>query len=171
MRNENHIKISDKDAVNKVADLLKAKIKEKTKISIVCIGTDMCIGDSLGPLVGTILKDSGVLKNVQILGTLEKPVHAINLHDKIKEISKDSFVIAVDACIGSEVDTIQVKDGPIKPGIGVGKDLVPIGDISLLGVLYDRDKIKERDFLNEERLGKVYSISKIICQSLYRAFK
>ena len=42
---------------------------------IVCIGTDAVIGDSLGPLVGSMLK--GLLKGkTYIFGTVESPITA-----------------------------------------------------------------------------------------------
>ena len=43
---------------------------------IVCIGTDKCIGDCLGPLVGTLLKDN--LLPLPVYGTISNPVHALN---------------------------------------------------------------------------------------------
>ena len=39
---------------------------------IVCIGTDKCIGDCLGPLVGTMLKDSSF--HLPVNGTLSSPI-------------------------------------------------------------------------------------------------
>mgnify|MGYP000231911284 FL=1 len=47
-------------------------------VVFLCIGTDRSTGDSLGPLIGYQLKEKR-LERVAILGTLERPVHAMNL--------------------------------------------------------------------------------------------
>lgn len=43
-------------AYYEIAEGIKDFIKDNT--AIVCIGTDKCIGDCLGPLVGTILEEN-----------------------------------------------------------------------------------------------------------------
>lgn len=47
-------------------------------VVFLCIGTDRSTGDSLGPLIGYKLKEKR-LERVEVLGTLERPVHAMNL--------------------------------------------------------------------------------------------
>lgn len=105
---------------------------------IVCIGTDKCIGDCLGPLVGTILKKKKY--PLEIYGTLDKPIHALNMKEKlwrIKAKHPSQLVIAVDACLGEEenIGAIQIRNGPIYPGKGVGKNLPSVGDISIIGIV------------------------------------
>ena len=53
--------------------------------AIVCIGTDRSTGDSLGPLVGTMLQEK-TLSHFHVYGTLEEPIHAVNLEEKINAI-------------------------------------------------------------------------------------
>ena len=48
---------------------------------VLCIGTDRVTGDSLGPLVGTFLHAYGSDRYLSIYGTLDFPVHALNLED------------------------------------------------------------------------------------------
>ncbi|MCK1982190.1 MULTISPECIES: spore protease YyaC [Peribacillus] len=101
-----------------------------------CIGTDRSTGDSLGPLVGTQLS----LKGYNVLGTLKSPVHALNLDENItlaRNIYSNHFIIAVDACLGGikSVGEVHVHGGPLKPGAGVGKELSPIGDVSIQGIV------------------------------------
>lgn len=50
----------------------------KNKVLVLCIGTDRSTGDSLGPLIGYQLRQRG-LKHIHVVGTLNKPVHAMNL--------------------------------------------------------------------------------------------
>ena len=60
--------------------------KRKTEILFLCIGTDRSTGDSLGPLIGSRLEAEGI-GNVVVIGTLEHPVHAVNLDRTIEELS------------------------------------------------------------------------------------
>ena len=108
-------------------------------IVFVCIGTDRSTGDSLGPLVG--YKLSGLRNDrVYIEGTLDNPVHAKNLDEVMKrvyEICEKPFVVAIDACLGKmdHVGYISIGEGPIKPGSGVNKDLMPVGDMYVTGIV------------------------------------
>ena len=54
-------------------------------IVFVCIGTDRSTGDSLGPLIGTLLVEKNI-HPFHIYGSLENPIHALNLADKLSEI-------------------------------------------------------------------------------------
>jgi hypothetical protein len=92
-------------------------------IVIVCIGTDRSTGDALGPLVGSKLI-AQLSQPLQVYGTLDDPVHAMNLKEKLENIQNAhplSTIIAVDACLGqfSHVGNINVVNGPLKPGAGV----------------------------------------------------
>lgn len=105
----------------------------------VCIGTDRSTGDSLGPLIGYKIS-SLKYKGVHVYGNLENPVHAKNLEKVMQQITtecKDPFIIAIDACLGSmdHVGFIGIGDGPIKPGSGVNKELTPVGDMFVTGIV------------------------------------
>ncbi len=106
---------------------------------IVCIGTDRSTGDSLGPLTGYKLKNLRY-DNVHICGTLDDPVHAKNLSDvmeNIKKVYKRPYIVAIDACLGTmeHVGYITVGEGSIKPGAGVSKELSPVGDMYITGIV------------------------------------
>lgn len=111
--------------------------KNNDALVVLNIGTDKCIGDSLGPLIGYKLKEIN-LSDVYIYGNLEEPVMATNLKEKIKEIYDrftNPFVIAIDAALGENVGNIIIKPGGIKPGAGVDKNLPTVGDISITGIV------------------------------------
>ena len=59
--------------------------KGKEGVMFLCIGTDRSTGDSLGPLVGHKLRRQR-LKGAAVIGTLDKPVHAMNLELYIRYI-------------------------------------------------------------------------------------
>lgn len=120
-----------------VNEILIQKIKEK--VVVVCIGTDRSTGDSLGPFVGTFLSEKQ-LDNMVVFGTIDNPVHAVNLQEYIDKINEDypkSIVIAIDASLGTEKDIgeIKVKHQPLYPGSALNKDLPCIGDVSITGVV------------------------------------
>lgn len=110
---------------------------------ILCIGTDRIIGDSLGPLTGSILlykTGSGQSADrLSVYGTLTSPVHALNLDETLQQIKKKHPhcpVIAVDASLGlfSYIGTTYVRSGCIQPGAGVCKQLPSAGDIAITGI-------------------------------------
>src|SRR3954466_14015390 len=54
-------------------------------VVFVCIGTDRSTGDSLGPLIGTLLVEKNI-HPFHIYGSLANPIHALNLADRLSEI-------------------------------------------------------------------------------------
>ena len=122
-----------------IRDLTSRLLTEDDDLIVLCIGTDRCTGDALGPLIGSRLLEDG-LPHVHIYGTLEHPVHATNLEEtlaKLKERHKQAKIIAIDACLGriDNIGRIIVGRGPLKPGAGVNKDLPPVGDLYITGVV------------------------------------
>ena len=104
-----------------------------------CIGTDRSTGDSLGPLIGYKLKERR-MRNAKVLGTLEKPVHAMNLEEYLKLVKQkypDYLIVAVDASVGNaeHVGYITLGKGPLKPGLGVSKELKEVGDLFITGIV------------------------------------
>lgn len=117
--------------------------KSNREIIFVCIGTDRCTGDSLGPLIGyklkTYFKDISK-NNIYIYGSLEAPVHSKNLIDIINRIKvnfKNPYIVAIDSCLGkvNNIGKVFVRNNPILPGAAVNKDLPPIGDLSITGIV------------------------------------
>lgn len=145
----------------------------KQELVVVCVGTDRSTGDSLGPLVGSNLKKINT-PQLQIYGTLAEPVHALNLNDTLALIAKqhkDPFIVAIDACLGqlSSVGYIQIGDGPVKPGAGVKKDLPPVGNIHITGIV-NVGGFMEYFVLQNTRLSLVINMAEIIANSLYISF-
>jgi putative sporulation protein YyaC len=135
---------------------------------IICVGTDRSTGDSLGPLVGTYLKKH-TLNGLHLYGTLDQPVHAVNLKDTLDSIQQhyhNPFIIAVDACLGqlSSVGCIQIGNGPVKPGAGVNKDLPPVGDMHITGIV-NVGGFMEYFVLQNTRLSLVVNMAEVIAQS------
>lgn len=136
---------------------------------ILCIGTDRSTGDSLGPLVGTKLQNMD-LQTAVIYGTLDEPVHAVNLQDTIDLINSkyiQPFILAIDACLGrsESVGYIRIKEGPLQPGTGVNKDLPNIGNIQIVGIV-NVGGFMEYMVLQNTRLSLVMKMADIISRGL-----
>ena len=119
--------------------LLQNYITSPDSPVFVCIGTDLVTGDSLGPLVGTVLQNCPSFP-YSVYGTLSHPVHALNLRDTMEEISTrhpKSPVIAIDASLGTKkhLQYITIAPGALSPGAGVNKVLERVGDISITGII------------------------------------
>lgn len=162
------------DFSNLILEYLSCNIKAYQQLVILCIGTDRSTGDSLGPLVGHKLAPYIVsYEQVHLLGTLDQPVHAKNLADFIRKINKEcpeAFVLAIDASLGhlNRVGYINIKKGPLKPGLGVNKELPTIGDISITGIV-NVGGMMEYMILQNTRLSLVMNMANIISKSINRA--
>lgn len=139
-----------------------------------CIGTDRSTGDSLGPLAGSLLSSFHSFP-FEVIGTLENPLHAVNLSSTIEHIQQlpsNPFIIAIDACLGSDqsVGQIIVHEGPLYPGKAVKKELPPIGDISIKGIV-NVGGFMEMLVLQNTRLHVTYSMSNKIARALLLAWQ
>ena len=135
---------------------------------ILCIGSDLAIGDSLGPVVGTMLRRKGYAGAVY--GTLKNPVTAKEvkyINDFLKRTHPGAPVIAIDSAVGEESDIglIKVTDGALKPGSGANKRLGKVGDISVLGIVASRTAFSY-SVLNLTRLNMVYGMAEAVSDAI-----
>lgn len=113
--------------------------KNKRGVVFLCIGTDRSTGDSLGPLIGYKLRQMRV-SGATVFGTLDRPVHAMNLDDYVavlRNCYQDDLIVAVDASVGNRnhVGYVTLGKGALKPGLGVSKELHSVGDIFITGIV------------------------------------
>lgn len=139
---------------------------------IVCIGTDKCIGDCLGPLVGSMLTEH--FFPLPVYGTLSSPIHALNIKERMDEIHNthpNASIIGVDACLGDENDIgeIRIRDYAIRPGKGVGKELPEVGMASVIGIVDSSDS-SELFFSRSIRLSFVLNMAKTISRIFIEAY-
>jgi putative sporulation protein YyaC len=137
---------------------------------VVCIGSDLAIGDSLGPITGSMLKYKTQGANVFLYGTLSSPVTAKEikyLRAFLKETHKNSPIIAIDAAVGNKGDIglIKLSNAPLFPGAGANKKLGAVGDISIMGIVAEKS-LTNYALLNTTRLNLVYSMSEIISDAV-----
>ena len=111
------------------------------QLVVVCFGTPAIAGDSLGPEVGTILRED---KNFPafVYGTLDRPVTGRNMNEWIsfvRETHKGAVLLAVDACLGeaSNLGRISVRSDGVCPA-AVGGKKSHFGDVGIIAVVGDK---------------------------------
>lgn len=137
---------------------------------IVCVGSDLSVGDSLGPVTGTKLKEKLRGLNVYVYGTLAKPItaHEVKYTSQfIKNTHPDSTVIAIDAAVGTagDIGLIKVAKRALKPGSGANKRLAKVGDVSVMGIVAEKSLFNYSLF-SSTRLNLVYKMAEIISEGL-----
>ena len=137
---------------------------------LLCVGSDLTIGDSLGPIVGSMLKYKTQGLRVFIYGTLSMPVTAKEIpymRTFLKETHPQSQVLAIDAAVGEsgDIGLLKCLSSPLFPGAGANKKLGAIGDVSIIGIVAEKS-LHNFALLNTTRLNLVYSMAEIISDSI-----
>lgn len=141
---------------------------------IVCVGSDLAIGDSLGPIIGSELKDK-LKGKAYVYGSLEAPITAKEIKTVFNTINKlhpKSKILVVDAAIGEELDIgkIKIKDVGIKPGEGINKDLEKIGDVSIIGIVSDKSHSKTSIY-SDTRFSLIKKMATVIVNGIIEYLK
>lgn len=149
--------------------LIDCNPKNKKPI-FVCVGSDLVLGDSLGPLVGTLLKNKGVKSYVY--GTLNFPITAKEVEyarTYLKQMHPSSIIIAIDAAIGTadDVGLIRVLNKGLKPGLGVNKNLGTVGDNSIIGIVASKS-LQNYNLFNMTRLNLIYKMAEQISEGILK---
>lgn len=157
---------------NALVQLFRLHHIENRPIVVLCVGSDRSTGDSLGPLIGYKLEKYR-LTAIDICGTLKNPVHAGNLKNKVDEIfsRKDNpFILAIDASLGNKdhIGFITLCNGPLKPGLGVNKELPDVGDINITGIV-NCSGMMQSLLLQTTRLSMVMQLADVISKSVLYA--
>lgn len=166
-------KISPQSVFNKYASngICQALINfnpENKKPIFICIGSDLVLGDSLGPLTGTFLRKKDIRSFVY--GTLNFPITSKEVEyarTYIKQMHPNSILIAIDAAVGEsrDVGLVRTINKGLKPGLGVDKNLGTIGDISIIGVVAEKS-IKNYSLFNLTRLNLIYKMADVITKGI-----
>ena len=138
-----YINTQNQDSSREIARVLEKCIqrhkKDWSEIVFLCIGSDRVTGDCLGPYVGYRLSQYQI-PGIFVYGTLNQPVHAVNLShitDSIASAHPSALVIAIDASLGEKrhLGYVSIGNGSLYPGAAVQKDLPPVGDIYITGIV------------------------------------
>lgn len=107
-------------------------------IVVVCIGTMRVTGDSVGPRVGDILKESGAPCYVYGDSLSNINAHKLDVYENLLKVCHSGdIVIAVDAALGNSKDVgrVKVTGNGLRPGRALGRKNEKIGDIGVLAVV------------------------------------
>ncbi|MGN1373249.1 MAG: spore protease YyaC [Candidatus Coproplasma sp.] len=154
-----------------VFTVLKKAVTDREKVPvIVCVGSDLSVGDSLGPVTGTKLCEKLKGQNVYVYGTLAKPITAHEVKYMSSFLSNthpDSPVIAIDAAVGvaGDIGLIKVANRPLAPGSGANKRLNKIGEVSILGIVAEKSLFNYSLF-SSTRLNVIYKMAEIIAEGV-----
>lgn len=144
-------------------------IKPQQQPVVLCIGSDLAIGDSLGPICGTLLIKKKSC-DLFVYGTLKKTITAKEIkymNDFLHETHPGSPVIAIDAAVGDagDIGLIKVTNSGIRPGLGANKRLGKVGDIGIIGIVAEKS-VFNYSLLNLTRLNLVYRMADIISDAV-----
>ncbi len=153
---------------SKIADALQRIFLWSVPV-IICVGTDAAIGDTLGPLVGTKLKEAKI--PAYVYGNLGKTITAkeiFAIKNFISDIHPLAKTLVIDAAIGrsEDIGKIKVRSDGIYPGLGAYKKLPKIGDAAIIGVVSEHSK-KNDLFMNFTRLSPIYKMAETIYKGIY----
>lgn len=137
---------------------------------VLCIGSDLSVGDSLGPVTGTKIKEKLGGLNCYVYGTLAKPItaHEVKyMNEFLRETHPCSPVIAIDAAVGlaGDIGLIKIAKRAIKPGSGANKKLSKVGDVSVMGIVAERS-VFNYSLFSSTRLNVVYKMAEIISEGV-----
>ena len=159
----------------KRAALIREEMRGGTQgIVFLCIGTDRSTGDSLGPLIGHKLlersQENAGFRQAAVFGTLDRPVHAMNLeqyHAFVRKNFPGRVIVAIDASVGNRehVGYVTLGKGALKPGLGVSKNLSEVGDIFITGIVGGCTSF-DPVMLQSIRLSIVMRLADCICESI-----
>ena len=165
------------EARRRFADVFYAFLREMKgrEVVVLCIGTNRAAGDSLGPLVGERLSEKvGAFAHVSVYGTLSATVHAKNLPLVMGHINgrhPGGVLVAVDASLGKaeSVGCLTVGKGGLLPGAGLQKNMPPVGDIHVTGIVNHAGS-RDISALQNAHLGLVVKMADVLSDGMVSAF-
>lgn len=157
------------------------KVRDYMEVVFLCVGTDRLIGDSLGPLVGSRLKElfgRYNIYNINVYGTLNENINYTNIDKWMKIINKNhpkACIIVIDAALSKEynIGKIYVKNEAIELARGLNRHKFIESNIAIKAVVGKNYKISKYNFfsLQNASLNDVINLSEIIADGIYEVIK
>lgn len=147
-----------------------------SNLIFLCIGTDKIIGDSIGPIVGSKLKE---IENnyIKIYGTLEKNLDFLNTKSMLENIYKiyeNPFLITIDAALSrrKNIGEIFVTNGYIKLGNALEKSICYYSNINIKCVVGEYlDKKTNINILKKVDKIKIYNMAELLTKHIKNIVK
>lgn len=143
-------------------------------IIFLCIGTTKIIGDSFGPLVGSILKyELKDYKEIKVVGDLKNTITYNNIEEymnDIKEKCNNSVIVVLDSALSDRknIGKIFIQDRGLKYAESLKKKNRIIGNISIKAVVGENynNPIKNYKSLNKVSKRSIESMSNIVSNGI-----
>ncbi|AWI04117.1 DUF1256 domain-containing protein [Clostridium drakei] len=138
--------------------------------AIICLGTNDCIEDLIGPFTGTLIEENKKNLNIKVYGTLDFPINSLNIKSKLTHIEKkEKHILTVDSILSlkDDVGMILLKNGGINPGSALGKNMPSVGHSSIMCSV--SEKLQYLLLNKKVSFNDIYKFSKIVCNSIIRA--
>lgn len=138
---------------------------------VVCVGSDLSIGDSVGPVCGSMLARRKT-RDLFIYGTLQNTVTAKEvdyMHAFLRDTHPGLPVVVVDAAVGGagDIGLIKLAEGGLQPGAGANKKLRKLGDVGIYGIVAEKSLFNYA-LLNLTRLKLVWQLADRIAEGVAR---
>ena len=142
-------------------------MRSSARIDVICIGTPKVVGDSVGPRVGSLLKAAGLPDRIKIIGCTDEPVHRGNLISMLINLRNDALLVCVDAALSNNFPAINIRTGPMQPGVAVSDELPKLGDVSVLCRV--AETIKDLQLCSEDYVNSIAEEAATILTTLLSA--
>lgn len=138
---------------------------------ILCLGSSNCIGDCLGCVVGSLLKNKYNIPNY-CYGDLENNINKSNLETFVSLISHrhaGKKVLVIDSAVGTRANNgvIRVRYGGIVPRSALEDNAFNVvGDVAICGLVCSADAMKKELLLADHKyiLDMAKTIALAICE-------
>ena len=155
------------EKLKEIAYAIYDNLSRNKKPVFMCIGSDKVVADSLGPMVGEMLKKKYEIP-AYIYGTLDYNINAHNLnvcYNYISTMHADRQIVVIDAGISENAGEIVIGKGAFA-GVGKSIPMKPMGDMSILGIVGSWHKEFK---LGTVRLQEIVSMADIISKAIAMA--
>ena len=158
---------------NKLGKSLEKLNNTFSHIIFLCIGTEKIIGDSVGPIIGSNIKN---LENeyIKVYGICGKNLdfsNAKNIIEKVYKKYSNPFIITIDAALSKEkrVGEIHIGKGFMKIGTALEKSITFYSNINIKCVVGKYNSLNQKEninILNNVVKERVYSLAEIVSQGI-----
>ncbi|NMM62342.1 DUF1256 domain-containing protein [Clostridium sp. P21] len=164
------VKLASPSAEDALTNMLINNNLINKDTAILCLGTNDCIEDLVGPLTGTLIEENKKDLSIKVYGTLDFSINSLNIKSKFPHIEKkEKHLLAVDSILSlkNDVGMILLKNDGIHPGAALGNNLPLIGDCSIMCSV--SEKLQYLLLNKKVSFNEVYKFSKVICSSIIKA--
>lgn len=163
---------------NDLSRILRKELYNKNNKVFLCIGTNKCIGDSLGPRIGEILNEKLYKNNIYVIGNLRENINYSNIFNTLNKIYNNidnPYLILIDSALSNKeyVGNIVINKKGMIIGESLKKEKRKIGDIAIKGIVGENkeNNIKNFNILNNVEEEVIEKLSNIISSQIISALK